>query len=95
MIKITGLDGLTKKMSELEKAMAELDGDIASLNFDPHDPASIEQAIHQLNAAVDERVAAYAHNDLVAEIAEGVKEQGRETILERAAAARLEGSEGE
>jgi Mg/Co/Ni transporter MgtE len=89
-MKITGLDELARKMDELEKALAELDGDLAHVNFDPHDPESIEQAIHQLNAAVDEKIARYGHNQMVMTIADEMKENGRNAILERAAAARLE-----
>ena len=94
-MKITGFDALTRKIKELEKAVTNLDGDIASLTFNPHDPQSIERAIQELNAAVDEKVAGYAHNEIVASIAEELKENGRNTILERASAARLEGENEE
>ena len=90
-MKITGLDAFTRKIKELEKAVASLDGDIASLTFNPYDPQSIELAIQELNAAVDEKVAGYAPNEIVAKIAEELKENCRNTILERASAARLEG----
>lgn len=94
-MKISGLDALARKMKELEKAVAELDGDIASVNFDPHDPESIQLAIEQLNAAVDEKIASYSHNEMVVEIADELKENGRKAILERAAAARMEGDADE
>lgn len=90
---ITGLDALVRDMKELEKAVAELDGDIARVSFDPHDPQSIEQAIQQLYAAIDDKVASYAHNEVVVSIAKHLKETGRNNILERAAAARLEGED--
>ena len=89
-MKITGLDALTRKIKELEKAVASLDGDIASLTFNPYDPQSIERAIQELNAAIDEKVAGYAPKKIVASIAEELKENCRNTILERASAARLE-----
>ena len=94
-MRITGLDAFTRKMKELEKAAADLDGEIAYLTFNPHDPLSIEQAIQEFNSAVDERVANYAHNEMVVSIAEKLKENGRNRILERAAAARLEGEDEE
>jgi len=93
-MKIKGLDALQRKFKELEKAAAELDGDLAEVKFDPHDPQSIEQAIQQLNAAIDERIAGYERNDIVAAIVEELKENGRQAILDKAAAARLE-AEGE
>lgn len=89
-MKITGLDSLQKKLGELEKAMAELDGELGSVSFDPEDPASIEQAICEMEAIVDKRIGSYADNDMVAEIVDATKEQFRASILEKAAKARLE-----
>lgn len=89
-MKISGLDSLQKKMGELEKAMAELDGELGSVSFDPEDPSSIEQAIRDMEAVVDKRIGRYADNDMVAEIVEATKEQFRASILEKAAKARLE-----
>jgi hypothetical protein len=74
----------------LRKAVAELDGEIASVKFDPDDPQSIEQAIQTLNSAIDAKIAQYSRNDMVTSMAEELKENGRNAILERAAAARLE-----
>ena len=88
---IKGLDNLMKKMKELEKAAAALDGDIASVSFDPNDPQSIEIAIQKMNAAIDERVGEYSRNDMVKGIVDGLKEQSRQAILDRAAAGRVEG----
>lgn len=91
-MKISGLDAFTRKMNGLQKAVAELDGQIAEVSFDPNDPESIELAICKYNTAVDERVARYAHNEMVFAIAEELKESGRNAILDRAAAIRLEGN---
>ena len=92
---MTGLDSLTKTLNELEKALSDLDGEIAHLNFDAHDPQSIENAIQKFNAAVDGKIAGYSQNDMIAQVVEELKESGRTTILERAAAARLEGGDDE
>jgi len=89
-VKISGLDALARKMKELERAVAELDGDIAQVSFNPHDPESIELAIQKMYSAIDERVSSYSHNDMVVGIAEEMKEKYREAILERAATARME-----
>jgi hypothetical protein len=88
---IKGLDALIRKIKELEQAVAALDGDIAQLRFDPEDPQSIDRAIQQMEAAIDERVGDYQNNDMVQGIVETLKEQARNAILERAAAARLDG----
>ena len=92
-MKITGLDALSRTLEELEKVLAELDGDLAHVTFNPYDPHSIEQAIHKFNSAVDERLEGYEHNEFVVNIVEEFKENGRSAITDRAAAARLEGEE--
>lgn len=81
---------MQKKFSELEKAMAELDGELGSVSFDPEDPASIEQAIREMEAVFDNRIGSYADNDMVSEIVDAAKQLFREAILEKAAKARLE-----
>ena len=88
-MKLEGLEELSRKLKELAQAMAALDGEIAQLSFNHNDPASIEQAIQQMNAAVDARVGSYASNQMVAGIAAQLKENARQGILERAQAARL------
>jgi hypothetical protein len=92
---VNGLDALMRKLKELEKAAAALDGDIAKVSFDPHDPQSIDLAIRQMESDVDERVADFRTNEMVQNIAENLKEQGRRVILERAATARLERGDDE
>ena len=90
MFNITGLDQLTKQLEQAQTAFEELDGDLGEVNFDPHDPASIESAVQKVNEMLDAKAAAWADNLLVAQVVEGMKEQYREAIIERAAAARLE-----
>ena len=88
-MRISGMDALDRTLREVQSALADLDGDVAELTFDPHDPQSIELAIQQLFSAVDQRLSAYAQNQIVMGIGEEFKEAGRNAILERAAAARL------
>ena len=92
-MEIQGLDGLTRGLEELQRALEKLDGDIANVSFDPHDPESIERVIEQLCTAVDKKVSGHAHSQAVMSIAGKLKEAGRNAILERAAAARLSGEE--
>lgn len=91
MIKITGLDNLTKKMDELAKFAEEVDGELATVSFDPTNPASIEVAISEMEAAIDQKAVSFENNDMVADLVEQMKANLREQILEKAAAARLEG----
>ncbi len=93
MIKITGLDKLQRNLKDAQKALEALDGELGTVNFNPHDPASIEAAIHQVERLVDDRVGAYASNPIIGPMADEMKGKYREAILEKAAAARLEGGE--
>ncbi len=90
---ISGLDKLTKQLSEAEKALGNLDGDLASVNFDPEDPASIDAAIQELYRTIDQKIGSYSNNPLIDQMVGGLKEQGRQAILDKAAAARLEDSD--
>lgn len=94
-MKITGLDEITKSLSDLEKALGELDGNLASVQFDADDPESIEQAIQSAHRAIDEKVNLYARNEMVLSLVSDLKENVRTSILERAAEARLQESEDE
>jgi protoheme ferro-lyase len=93
LIKIEGLDGLTKTLEQLQDAMKELDGEIGTVSYNPHDPVSIEQAAQQAAAAIDAKMQPYLGNEYVASIVADMKEQFRESILEQAAAARLAGGD--
>lgn len=93
MFKISGLDKLTRELDDAQKAMEALDGELGTVRFDPHDPGSIEAAIQEVERMVDERIGSYASNSIVGPLAEQMKERYREAILEKAAAARLEGDQ--
>ena len=88
-MKLTGFDKLSKKLKQTGEAVGELDGDLGTLTFNPHDPASIEAAIVQMEQIIDQRLGAGPSNEIIDSIASGMKEQYREAIIERAAAARL------
>ncbi|PRA85918.1 hypothetical protein CQ054_10645 [Ochrobactrum sp. MYb29] len=92
-MKISGLDKLNRQLEDAQKAFEELDGELGTVTFSPDDPASIENAIHQVEAMIDERVGRYASNPLVAPLVEAAKSQYREAIIEKSAAARLAGGD--
>ena len=91
MIKIQGLDKLQRQLSDAQKALQGVDGELGSVSFNPQDPASIEAAMAQVDAMIDEKLGNYASNPLIGRLAEQMKASYREQLLERAAAARLEG----
>ena len=45
MINIHGLDKLQKDLDDLQNILSNLDGELGSVRFDPHNPSSIEGAI--------------------------------------------------
>jgi hypothetical protein len=83
-VTITGLDKLQRELEQAQRAFQSLDGTIATLKFSPGDPNSVQNAIRQMEAAIDSKTAAYRGNALVAKVAKAMKDQYREQILERA-----------
>lgn len=90
MFKIEGLDRLQRELDQASRALQEIDGELGTVSFNPHDPGSIDAAINEMNRLIDERLGSYAGNAIVGPMIEELKEKYREAILERAAAARLE-----
>jgi hypothetical protein len=82
-MKITGLDKLRRELADAQRALQPLNGTIATLKFNPSDPKSVEDAIRQMEAAVDSKTAPYHGNDLVTKVAQGLKDTYRKRILER------------
>lgn len=88
-MKISGLNATMKKTEQMSKFAREIDGELASVSFDPCDPGSIEAALQQVNDAIDEKTRSYERNDWIQKLAAQLKEQARGRILEQAAAARI------
>ena len=86
---VSGFDKLQKQLKEAQKAIASLDDELGSVNFDPFDPVSLEAAIQKASGMVDERIGAYASNPFVSPLISELKEKYRGAILEKAAEARL------
>ena len=89
MVKIEGLDELTRDLADAQKALSAIDGELGSVSFDPHDPGSIDAAIQEVERLVDEQLGAYAANAIVGPIAQSMKAQYRQAIIDQAAAARV------
>jgi len=93
MLKITGIDKLQKELKQAEQALSELDGELGVVKFNPHEPASIEAAIQSVNQMIDSRIEPYTDNPIVGPLAAQMKEIYRESILQKAAEARLRSDE--
>ncbi|MCA0849658.1 hypothetical protein [Salipiger thiooxidans] len=91
MIKFTGLEGTQKKSKQLEQFASDIDGLLGSVAFDPNDPEAIERAVQEISDAIDERAKGFEGNDWVQKVADGLKEQARKAILDKAAAERSRG----
>jgi hypothetical protein len=91
MLKITGLQEMQDQLAQAQQALQAIDGEIGTVNFDPHDPASLDGAIRSMEVMIDGKLAEFSNNSFVADLAEGMKERYREAILTRAAEYRLKG----
>lgn len=89
-IMLKGLDQLQRQLKEAQEVLQALDGELCTVNFNPHDLSSIEQAIQQVENVIDERTGQHASNPIIQPLAAEMKERYRSEILDRAAAARLE-----
>lgn len=88
MFKISGLDKLSRDLEDAQKAISAIDGELGSISFDPHDPISIDAAIQEVERLIDERLGSYLSNPIVGPLAKSMKEQYRQGIIDKAAAAR-------
>lgn len=86
-VKITGLKQLTRELDQAAKAARALDGEVATVSFDPTSAASVEAAIRNVEAAVDAKLASYANNPLVAQLVSRLKEIYAREIKSRAKSA--------
>jgi len=84
MLKISGLDNLQRQLEDAQRAFKALDGQVATVRFDPDNPESIDAAIRTMESAIDEKLAPYRDNAMVASIVPQLKEKYRAAILERA-----------
>jgi hypothetical protein len=85
-----GLDDLSKKLKEFEKFISEIDGEIGTVNFDPFDAESIEQAIIKMEKMIDDKSTVYYRNQMIQDISVEMKEKYRQAIIDKAANSRLQ-----
>ena len=78
-----GLDRLQRHMKELADASQALNGTITTVNFNPDDPESVADAMRQVEAAIDRKIAPYHSNPTVMKMADELKEKYRQGILNK------------
>jgi hypothetical protein len=82
---VSGLQKLQRELEDAQRAFNSLDGTIATLSFDPGDHASVQNAIRQMESAIDGKTSRYRSNPLVMQVAKGLKETYRKAILAKKA----------
>ena len=82
-VKLEGLDKLQKDLDEFQRAVSSLDGTICQVRFNPEDKASLQEAVSQMERAVDAKVAKWRNNKMIMDIAKAMKLRYREDIMER------------
>lgn len=82
-IKIDGLDKLKRQLEEAGRAFKSLDGDLAKVSIVPGDPASVQAAIRQMEAAIDRKAAPYRGNPLVDPVVKQLKARYRDELTKR------------
>jgi hypothetical protein len=73
----------TAALPDNPESYADLDEVLTSLRFGPADPVSVQDAIREMNAAIDAKLAPYAPDTRVADMTETLKEKYLQAILSR------------
>ncbi len=87
-LKITGLDALQKQFDDAANALQALDGELATVKYNPNDPSSVEAAVVQIEQTIDAKISPYRGNKIVENLTAQLKEKYRQQIYDRAAKAR-------
>lgn len=78
-----GLDDFARQLKDASQAFESLNGDIAQVRVVPGNQASVEAAIEQIEAAIDQKAAPYRGNPFVEPVVKALKEKYRDHIIER------------
>jgi hypothetical protein len=78
-----GLDDLVRQLKDAARAFESLNGEIAQVRVVPGDQASVQAAIEQIEAVIDQKTALYRGNPFLEPVVKALKEKYREHIIER------------
>lgn len=95
MFELRGFDELNKTLSELQKLMNELEGELSVIEFDAKSVESIELAIVEMENMVDKKFESYQANSMAKNMADGIKQSYRQMIVGKASEARLNAGDEE
>ncbi|MDR7008939.1 hypothetical protein [Paraburkholderia strydomiana] len=79
----TGLDDLVRQLKDASRAFESLKGEIAQVRVVPGDHATVQAAIEQIEAAIDQKAALYRGNPFLEPVVKALKEKCRAHIIER------------
>jgi hypothetical protein len=86
MIKIMELFEMRRRVEDACRAFSSLDGELAKIRLRPGDPASVEAAMRQMEAAIDRKAAPFRGNKFVEPYVKPLKDKYCAAILAKAAA---------
>lgn len=78
-----GLDGTVRQLEDASRAFESLKGAMAQVPVVLGDQASVQAAIEQMEAAIDQMAASCRGNPFVDPVVKALEEKYREHILER------------
>ena len=81
--KIEGLSQLTRQLEEASRAFKSLGGELKQVTLEPGNRASVQAAIQQVEAIIDQKAAPYLGNELVESMVQQLKKRYRDEIIRR------------
>lgn len=81
--KIEGLSQLTRQLEEASRVFKSLGGELEQVTLAPGNPASVQVAIQQVEAIIDQKAAPYRGNELVDSMVHQLKRRYRDEIIRR------------
>ena len=83
------LNKFKNDLEQAQKAMSNIDGELGSVSYDPHNPESIDAAVQQVEKMIDDRIGSYANNIFIKPMIKQLKEHYRIGIIDKAASVRM------
>lgn len=80
---IEGLNQLTRQLEEASRAFKSLGGELEQITLEPGNQASVQAAIQQVEAIIDDKAAPYGGNELVDSMVQQLKKRYRDEIIRR------------
>lgn len=82
-VTIKGLDDLPKKLTNLQKALHSIEGEIATVSLTPNDQASVDRVILEMERTVDRKVAPFRGDSTIDAIVSKAKVAFKQALLRR------------